>query len=85
LLKQQVIVKWPFKLFVTENGDLELYNLSDDPGEAINLSRRFPEIVRKLSDELSDWKRNTPETKSDDDEAYTPEEIESLRALGYVQ
>jgi len=48
-------------------------------------TNKFPEIVRQLSDELSTWKTNTPETKSDDDKSYTSEVLEDLRAPGYVQ
>jgi arylsulfatase A len=33
--------------------ELQLYNLSDDPAESSNLYDQYPEIVKKLSEELN--------------------------------
>lgn len=39
-----------------EDGDFELYNLSDNPSERIDLSEKYPKIVKKLSEKLADWR-----------------------------
>ncbi len=33
----------------------ELYHLSEDPGEQVNVAREFPQIVAQLSDRLDGW------------------------------
>ncbi|WP_072541755.1 sulfatase [Bacteroides mediterraneensis] len=52
-----------------ENGRFRLYNVKDDLSEQIDLSERLPEIVKKLSSELSDYLRERnaqrPSLKSD--------------------
>jgi arylsulfatase A len=39
-----------------EDGRLELFHLSDDPGEQRNLARREPQRVRQLLELLKDWR-----------------------------
>jgi len=49
-----------FKLITYyDNGELELYRLSSDIGEEVNLSQQHPEIVRRLKDKLDAWLRQT--------------------------
>ena len=36
---------------------IQLYNLADDPGETTNLQDKYPEIVKRLSDLLEEYKR----------------------------
>lgn len=49
-----------FKLITYyDNGELELYRLSSDIGEEVNLSQQHPEIVRQLKDKLDAWLRQT--------------------------
>ena len=49
-----------FKLITYyDNGELELYRLSSDIGEDVNLSQQHPEIVRQLKDKLDAWLRQT--------------------------
>jgi uncharacterized sulfatase len=36
---------------------LELYRLSDDPGETVNLSTKFPERARQMRAALDQWRR----------------------------
>jgi uncharacterized sulfatase len=40
-----------------ETGALELYRLSDDPGETVNLSTKFPERARQMRAALDQWRR----------------------------
>ena len=42
-----------------DNGDLELYRLSSDIAEAVNLSQQHPEVVRRLKAKLDAWLRQT--------------------------
>lgn len=42
-----------------EEGDLELYNLSDDIGESKNLAEELPEKAKELHAMLKRWRRNT--------------------------
>lgn len=70
-----------------DDNKYELYNLSSDPAEIKNLwDEPDPEIARRqqdLKEELDRFCQNqiteTPKTE------FSPEEIERLRALGYVQ
>ncbi len=39
-----------------ENGEIELYDLSQDPGERINLVTLMPEIAEQLHAEMKDWR-----------------------------
>ena len=49
-----------FKLITYyDNGEFELYRLSSDIGEEVNLSQQHPEIVRQLKDKLDAWLRQT--------------------------
>ena len=49
-----------FKLITYyDNGELELYRLSSDIGEEVNLSQQHPELVRQLKDKLDAWLRQT--------------------------
>ena len=39
-----------------EDGQIELYNLSDDLGEVVNLSDQRPDIVEQLTSALQSWR-----------------------------
>lgn len=39
-----------------EFGELELYNLADDPGETMNLTESFPDRARELQERLAAWR-----------------------------
>lgn len=47
------MVKW------YEDNVIELYNLKKDIGETNELSEKFPEVVKKLDQNLSDWLKET--------------------------
>ena len=44
-----------WKLVATNGGELELYNLKDDPTEMNNLSSQQPERLRKMAVSYADW------------------------------
>ena len=39
-----------------ESGHLELYDLSSDPSEQSNLAEEFPDLARKMRDEMIQWR-----------------------------
>lgn len=53
-----------FKMLMDTDGSrVELYNLSEDPGELLNISGEHPEIVERLSDTLLSWYASMPGIK----------------------
>ncbi len=44
-----------FKLVITEGGKPELYDVVGDPAERRNLSAQYPELTRRLRDEINEW------------------------------
>jgi arylsulfatase A-like enzyme len=63
----------------------ELYDLSTDPDERVNLLARRPKLADELAGRLETWRDGQeglalgPVQEADD------EELERLRALGYVR
>ncbi|RMD79432.1 MAG: hypothetical protein D6820_08285 [Lentisphaerae bacterium] len=47
-----------WKLIVSPNHKVELYNLKEDIAETHNLAEKFPERVRQLRDRLDEMTRN---------------------------
>ncbi len=89
---RQSIVDGDYKLIWDAQAKLErkrlrLYNLAEDPDETMNLFEREPERAQELHAELM---RNFEEftkraASSEPDMDLTPDEIQDLEALGYVQ
>jgi len=46
-----------YKLVFPRKGTPELYDLTSDPGETVNLADQAPDVVRKLQRSLEDWAR----------------------------
>jgi arylsulfatase A-like enzyme len=67
----------------------ELYNHGKDPLDKVDLAAEQPEVVKRLANELEAWRRMAevarlpPDSKSK--EGLGKEELERLRALGYIQ
>ena len=62
----------------------ELYDLTADPGEQVNIHDPESPVFRELMQGLDEWlKIGRPWTPADRPE-FTPEELDRLRALGYV-
>jgi len=68
---------------------LELYETASDPLDGTDVAAANPEKVRELAAALAAWRTETARTKLEivapSDAATTPEELERLRSLGYVQ
>ncbi len=74
-----------WKLIASSSGKLELYDLARDPGERRNLAAVDGAARDQLLGQLREWRagqRPVPQTAPE--LALDPEEIERLRALGYL-
>jgi arylsulfatase A-like enzyme len=69
--------------------EFELFDRTKDPYDHNNVAASNPEIVQKLSRDINLWKQHAEAVKlkpdSEGTQNMTTEEIERLRALGYIQ
>jgi arylsulfatase A-like enzyme len=68
--------------------EFELYSRSADPNESNNLAEANPEELTRLRGELDAWRQRVAKVAYDtgaDGEGATAEELDQLRALGYVE
>jgi choline-sulfatase len=75
------IGRWKYFLAEQEK-TRELYDLSQDPKELDNIVEKHPEKARALDAALAEWRRAQKGAKR---QQMSPEDVERLRALGYVQ
>ncbi|MEO8595845.1 MAG: sulfatase [Candidatus Solibacter sp.] len=80
----RAIFSWPYKFITTSNGRRELFDLDSDPAEASNLYVRQPERAAELSGRLSGWIKAMPQ-QSSESHTLSPEDLQRLKSLGYVQ
>ena len=65
--------------------ELELFDHVNDPLNLVNLADQHPDVVADLRLELDRWREMTAAEKvSTEDQELSAEELEQLRALGYV-
>lgn len=84
-LESKAVRRVPHKLIWRSDDLHELYDLSEDPGERVNLIESEPTIARHLHDELDEMIRKMRDDGVRTAEArYDEETLERLRALGYV-
>jgi arylsulfatase A-like enzyme len=76
------IGRWKY-IEAAEQGTYELYDLAADPQERHDRFRDRPDTARVLASILGDWRRGPGERVLK--QALSPEQVERLRALGYVQ
>ena len=83
-------VTWDhWKLIYNRKFDIPmLFNLAEDPGETLAVNEEHPEIFENLkaaldlwSDEIQQKSRGVEVSQPE----FTPEQLEQLRSLGYVQ
>ena len=70
-----------------ERAELELFDHVNDPLNLVNLAEHNPEVVADLKAEIERWRVMTEAQKVTADgegEEVSAEELEQLRALGYV-
>jgi hypothetical protein len=69
--------------------EFQLFDRRQDPLDTTDVAAQHPEIVAKLSRELEAWRRMALSARLKPDSALpatvSGEELERLRALGYVQ
>jgi arylsulfatase A-like enzyme len=68
--------------------EFELYDRSVDPKDTTNLAEANPEELARLRGELDAWRQRVAEVAYDareDGDGATADELEQLRALGYVE
>jgi len=71
--------------FISKGERTELYDLEQDPGETTNLASADPQRVKKFRAALIAFEqKNSPVTATSEKIEITPEQLEALRALGYV-
>lgn len=66
----------------------ELYRLSSDPGEQLNIAIEDPEKVAKMENDLREWREESlaiGQSRLGVEADLDPEEIERLRQLGYLE
>ncbi len=86
------VIDFPWKLMLDlKTPHVELYNLQDDPKEKRNLFKQKSDLVRKYSDIIMKWWEKQGKilmffrNKSIQKIEIKPEELEALKALGYIQ
>lgn len=62
----------------------QLFNIEQDPGETENLAAREPERLAKLRARLAAWNERNPHASRTDGPELSREDVEALRALGYI-
>jgi arylsulfatase A-like enzyme len=79
------LYKWPYKYILSSDGQHELYNLKDDPKELNNLIKQQTETGEKLFRTLEQFQaQNSRAEEKVDDRPLTEEDVERLKALGYI-
>ena len=74
------------KLIVHEDGDDELYDLSEDPGELANLVSRDPDRYAQMRERFRESEAPHADTPTlSQPKQLTAEQEEGLRALGYIE
>ncbi len=79
------IVQGNYKMIYARDLDqYELYDLSSDPGEKTNLAEQRRDVVRKLDRRLKRWSEQIAQPANAASTELSPEEVENLRAMGYM-
>jgi len=77
------------KLHQSETGELALFDVADDPEEVSDRSEESPERVARLHRELQRWLDDEEALRSrvarGEARELSPEALESLRELGYIE
>jgi arylsulfatase A-like enzyme len=82
----RAVVLGRYKLVERRPGGAELFDLEADPGESRDLAERHPEVVARLREAYERVETAaTRYAESGRQTQLTPEAVEKLRALGYIQ
>jgi arylsulfatase A-like enzyme len=78
------LIEYPFKFHWFERYEPELYDLSWDHAEGSDLAPHRPELVDRFTRELEGFVQAAGVFEEAPDEEPSPEAVEALRALGYI-
>ncbi len=80
------LLRWPWKLIVPREGEPQLYRVDRDPAERDALAEGEEAPARELADALATLRADAAPVRTDRVPApLAPEQLEGLRALGYVE
>ncbi len=83
---RRAVFDWPFKYIHSSDGNHELYDLSVDPTESLNLLEARPEIAKRLEQALVEFERERGRPQEAPDLSPLDEEqLRQLKALGYIR
>ena len=72
-------------IYESKGGTYALYDLEADPAETVDVTEREPEIASRLSQVMTArYQDFRPEPETGSEVVLDPEDLERLRALGYV-
>jgi arylsulfatase A-like enzyme len=80
----RAIFQWPYKFITSSNGRRELFDLGSDPAEKRNLYIQQPERAAQMGASLAEWMKSMPR-QSSEKHTMSPEDLQRLKSLGYVQ
>jgi arylsulfatase A-like enzyme len=87
--KLRAVIDGEWKLMYTpaneEREHFELYNLRKDPNEYVDFSAEQPLRFSRLKNVLLSWVRADTLTRYDENIEISREEMQALKALGYIQ
>jgi arylsulfatase A-like enzyme len=78
------VVHGGYKLIENPGGTIELYDLTRDPAELDDLAQAEPERAALLQALLRDWLERHPTPPPGTTREVSAEQLEALRALGYL-
>ena len=76
-----------FKYMASDDGMVELFDLTTDPNETRNVYADYPAEVDRLTAYIREWMENVPPYAASDSDTQAdadPDSIEALRGLGYL-
>jgi hypothetical protein len=69
--------------------EFELYEHGSDPLDSRNVASAHKEVVDRLAKDIAAWRKSAEEARlkpdSDSSKSLTPEQLERLKSLGYIQ
>jgi arylsulfatase A-like enzyme len=84
--EERAIYDDPWKLIFRTNGEIELYNIRENPEETENLASQKPELVSKIVKDLTQYLEEVqPRFPGTSHKKMDKETLERLRALGYIK
>ena len=73
-----------YKLIWSSNQNLELFHITNDPGETKNLIEKEPELAQEMKNNLMNWYNNFDSEAPKEEKLNLDTDVENqLKALGY--